>query len=203
MPNYLPAKDADLQGWLTNFLAVVQQDAALLGLSAADVGNLQSRVTDFTTSLGSVNAGKTAFESAVAAKTSVRGLTETDVRDYVRRIQANPNVDNALKVSLGITVRSDTRSATAPATPTSLLAQPFASGVNLLEWNRNANKPGTQFVIECKPPLAEAWGFVAVTTKTRFSHTGQTPGAALLYRITAQRGDESSIPSEAVMVYGK
>lgn len=203
MPNYLPAKDADLQGWLTNFLAAVKQDAALLGLSPADVGNLESRVDDFSSRLGSVSAGKTTFESAVAAKTTARGLTETDVREYVRRIQANPDVDNALKVSLGITVRSDTRSTTPPTTPTGVLAQPFASGVNLLEWNRNNNKPGTQFVIECKPPLAETWVFAAVSTKTRFSHTGQTPGAALLYRITAQRGGESSMPSEAVMVYGK
>lgn len=179
------------------------KDAEPLGFSPADVKNLEGCVTEFADSVSSVNAGKTAFEAAVAAKQTTRGLTETEVRELVRRIQANPNVDNAIRVSLGITVKSDVRTSTAPATPTDVLVQPLASGVNVLTWNRNANKPNTQFLIECKAPTADAWAFVAVTTRMRFSHTGQTPGAPFLYRITAQRAEQSSLPSEPVMVYGK
>jgi hypothetical protein len=203
MPDFLPIKDAELQAWLANFASGVTKDAELLGFTTADVKNLEDRVTEFADSVGNVNVGKTAFEAAVVTKQTTRSLTEAEVRELVRRIQANPNVDNAVRVNLGITVKSDARTSTPPTTPTDVIVQPLSNGVNLLVWSRNTNKPNTQFLIECKSPAADGWAFVAVNTKTRFSHTGQTHGPPLLYRITAQRAEQGSLPSEPVMVYGK
>ena len=43
---------------------------------------------------------------------------------------------------------------------------------------------------------------IGATTKTRFDHTGQTPGAKATYRVLAERADMSSLPSQSVTVYG-
>ena len=43
---------------------------------------------------------------------------------------------------------------------------------------------------------------IGTTPKTRFDHTGQTPGVKAVYRVTAERADMSSIPSQSVTAYG-
>ena len=88
------------------------------------------------------------------------------------------------------------------AQPTSLLASPDSSGVNSLAWNRNGNKPATTFVIEAMLGASTTFEQIGTTTKTRFDHTGQTPGVKATYRVTAERADISSLPSQSVTVYG-
>jgi len=202
MPDYLPTTDSEFQTWAANFTSVVQANLTALGLSATEIGALDNVVDEFATRLSSTNTSRIALEAAVQAKKTARVQAERDIRGLVQRIQANPNVSDTLKASLGVTVRENTRSSTPPVMPIGVMAQPFATGMNVLTWDRSANKSGTQFVIECKAPSAGAWTFIGVTTKTKYSHAGQTPGVALLYRIIAQRGDQTSAPSEAVMVYG-
>lgn len=202
MSNYLPANDLALQAWLNNFKTVADANAAALGLSTAELGLLDADVPAFVTSLSTLETRKRALESAVIAKDTQRIATVAVVRGLVKRIQANAAVPDTLKRSLGISVPSSVRTKTAPTTPADVMVQPYASGLNLLRWNKNGNKPTTQYMVECKPAVGGAWQFVGQTTATKFPHTGQTPGQAQMYRAIAQRSGMTSAPSEAVMVYG-
>jgi len=61
--------------------------------------------------------------------------------------------------------------------------------------------PTTTFRVEMMLSEGKEWIFVGNTTKTKYEHTGQTPGVTIYYRITATRADMESEPSQTVSVY--
>ena len=155
----------------------------------------------YGTSLNVMTTAKANLRSATKGKNgAMKGLT-TEVRALVRKIQGNPAVTVALKASLGINTRDTPRVNTPPTKPTSLVATPDGAGINSLTWNRNGNKSGTVFVVEVMTGGATSFTFVKNTSKTKFDHTGQTPGATATYRVTATRAAMSSQPSAPAVVY--
>ena len=203
MPDdYLPNNDAEFQLWLANFVTVAGANTAALGLLPADVTALSGAQSTFGGNLGQMKAMQASAKAAVATKITSRKAINNQVRTLVRRIQGNPAVSVALKNQLVINPRNTPKTHTPPAQPTSLLASPDTSGVNSLAWNRNGNKPATTFVIEAMLGASTTFEAVGTTTKTRFDHTGQTPGMKATYRVIAERADMSSLPSQSVTVYG-
>ncbi len=203
MPDdYLPNNDAEFQLWLANFVTVAGANTAALGLLPADVTALSGAQSTFGGNLGQMKAMQASAKAAVATKITSRKAINNQVRTLVRRIQGNPAVSVALKNQLVINPRNTPKTHTPPAQPTSLLASPDTSGVNSLAWNRNGNKPSTTFVIEAMLGASTTFEAVGTTTKTRFDHTGQTPGMKATYRVIAERADMNSLPSQAVTVYG-
>ena len=203
MPDdYLPSAGAEFQLWLANFVTVAGANVAALGLLPADITALSGAQATFSGNLGQMKAMQASAKSAVANKDTSRKTVNNQVRSIVRRIQSNPAVTVALKNQLVINPRNKPKTHTPPAQPTSLLASPDSSGVNSLAWNRSGNKPTTTFVIEAMTGTATTFEQIGVTTKTKFDHTGQTPGVKVTCRVTAERADMSSLPSQSVTVYG-
>ena len=200
--DYLPKPDAEFQLWLANFVTVAGANTAALGLLPADITALSGAQSTFGGNLGQMKAMQASAKSAVANKDTSRKTVNNQVRSIVRRIQSNPAVTVALKNQLVINPRNTPKTHTSPAQPTSLLASPDTSGVNSLAWNRNGNKPTTTFVIEAMLGASTTFEQIGTTTKTKFDHTGQTPGVKVTYRVTAERADMSSLPSQSVTVYG-
>ena len=200
--NYLPNPDAEFQLWLANFVTVAGANVAALGLLPADITALSGAQATFGGNLGQMKALQASAKAAVATKDASRKTVNNQVRSIVRRIQSNPAVTAALKNQLNINPRNTPKTRTPPAQPTYLLASPDSSGVNSLAWNRNGNKPNTTFVIEAMLGASTTFEQIGTTTKTKFDHTGQTPGVKATYRVIAERADMSSLPSQSVTVYG-
>ena len=117
MADYIPSSDADFDAWTRNFVDNVVADAAALGLSPAQVTSLQSAQTDWGLKFPASNAAQAAVNSAVQAKNDSRSGYEDLIRSLANIMQSSPQVTDAQRQSLGLNVRSTTR--TAAGAPTS------------------------------------------------------------------------------------
>jgi hypothetical protein len=117
MPDYIPAADADFNTWLTNFLSFASANLAALGLVVGDVTPSQTAATQWNTDYAAHVATQAAAQGARQTKDQSRAQVETLVRPLVQRLQTTGTVKDSHRESLGINVRSTTRTAAAePAT---------------------------------------------------------------------------------------
>jgi hypothetical protein len=115
--DWIPTSDTDMNAWVQNFLAYANANLAALGLTAANLSDLQAAVTTWGPAYSHHMAAQTAAQSARQHKDSVRETIETALRPLVNLIQATPSVTDAQREALGITVRSTVRtSVSAPTT---------------------------------------------------------------------------------------
>ena len=201
--DYIPAGDLEYQAWLVNLVTVANANLAALGLVAGDMTPVTTAKTPFDNAIPDVVTKKQALEQAVENKKTTRTNSVNSVRVVVRKIQANPAVSNALKAQLGITVRDTIPTPIVPTPPLALVARGLDSGTNVLNWARGENKRSVQFVIEANIGGAGTWVLVDVTSATKYSHLGQTPGVPVVYRVRARRGTTVSEPSNEASVYAE
>jgi hypothetical protein len=114
MPDFIPPSDADFDAWLTNFVGYVAANAAALGATPAQVTSLQTGKTDWDTKYPASTTAQAAAAAAVQAKSDSRSAIEDVVRPFVGMLQANSAVTDAQRQSMGITVRSGTRTPVGP-----------------------------------------------------------------------------------------
>lgn len=209
MADYMPAPERELVTWVNNFLAVAGDNAAALGLSAADLADLAPKRDAFSDDINEAAAARARFESAVTVKETSRQEMQGDVRALVRRIQAHPGVSDALKRQLGVSVPSPVRNHTPPVPPADVQVMPAPNGVNSLKWSKAGNKSTTQYIVLAKSLTRGAgadadagWEMVGQTTRSRFQHGGNTPGVPMAYKVLAARANQASLPSLPVTVYG-
>lgn len=116
MADYLPAGDAEFNAWQTNFVTYANANLLALGLVAGDLTPITTAQTTWATAYPAHVAAQAAATAATAAKNSARAAYVVLIRDLVRRLQASPDVDNAEKGNLGITIPDP--SSTPVTTPT-------------------------------------------------------------------------------------
>ena len=201
MPNtYYPNKDADFIAWLANFITIATANTAALGLIAGDLTPISTLQPTYSTNLNDVEAKKAALASAVDTKDATKDSIIQKVRVVVNKIQANPAVTPALKLQLGISPRDGSHYPVSPVPPNELVAELLPDGSIELDWSRNGNAPGTQFVIEyCLVP-STTWALLDVVTKTSFIHIGHPLGLPIQYIVKARKGSETSGPSNIAIV---
>ena len=106
MADYIPAADGDFDAWQDNFITYATAHTADLGLDPLiDIPPLVAAQTTWTTDRAANTAAQAAAESARQAKDGARGGLEGVIRPLVARLQASPEVDDAEREALGITVR--------------------------------------------------------------------------------------------------
>jgi len=103
--DYIPAQDAELIVWMTNFMTYATANTAALGLTAADLTPLNGYQTSFSVTFNANVAAQDAAQAARQAKTESRTSLENAVRAVVRRVQASATVTNAQRQALGVTVK--------------------------------------------------------------------------------------------------
>ena len=104
MPDYIPAADAQFHAWQNNFIVYVNAHLIDLGLDAADVVDLNANAATWTTDYPAHTAAQTAARGAREAKDHARDAFQDTIRPLVRRLQASPDVDDAERAAMGITV---------------------------------------------------------------------------------------------------
>ena len=203
MPNtYYPTKDGDFVAWLANFLTAATANLTALGLIAGDLTPISALQPTYSTNLNDVEAKKAALASAVDTKDATKEAILQKVRVIVNKIQANPAVTPALKSQLGISTHEGGHYPVHPVPPNELVAELLPDGNIELDWSRNGNAPGTQFVIECCILPAVNWNLLNVVTKTSYIHVDHPLGKPVQYQVKARKGTETSGPSNIAIVNG-
>ena len=114
MPDYIPTSDADFNAWQQNFVDYVAANAAALHITPAQVTSLQGQQADWEVKYPTSTAKQAEANSAVQGKNDCRSLYQDFIRSLVNIMQASPDVTDAQRQSVGITVRSTTRTAVGP-----------------------------------------------------------------------------------------
>jgi hypothetical protein len=117
MPNnYLPAGDADFDIWQQNFYTYVNAHLAELGLTAADLAPLTAAQTTWQNAFSANITAQAAATGARQGKDTARDSFESLTRAFVRRVHAIPNITDAARASMNITVTRERAVASAPTT---------------------------------------------------------------------------------------
>ncbi len=104
MPDYIPGPDAEFDAWQQNFVAYANANLAALGLVAGDMAPITAAQTTWTAAYPAHVSAQAAAESATAAKDGARVSYVFQLRLLVKQLQASPEVDDAERAALGITV---------------------------------------------------------------------------------------------------
>lgn len=122
MADYIPGPDASFQAWQSNFVTYANANLAALGLTAADMTPITAAqtpwVNGFTAHIAAVNAAKAAKQT----KDEARAAYVAVIRPLVRRLQASPQVSDAERAALGITVRDNQPSPIGPPTTSPIVS---------------------------------------------------------------------------------
>jgi hypothetical protein len=193
--------DAEFSVWLENFKEVIDDNLAALNLTAANLTELQNLKIDLDGAL----AAKQSAEELKKAKTSdlreKRKAAVEKVSFYNKTLKANKAISNSLIEQLGLNFGVSNTSNKMPVEPTELVAEGFSNGNNQLKWKKNGNKVNTHYVVEARLETEPKFSYAGGTTKTKFVHKNQKPGARMFYRVKAQRHDEESTYSNEAVVF--
>lgn len=110
MGSYIPTKDQDFNAWLINFNAIsVASGVATYGMTSGEVTAITGVTTAFSAALALAVDPYTRTPATVAAKDTARAAVQQLVRPIAVRVSLSPSITNAEKTTLGVTVRSGTR----------------------------------------------------------------------------------------------
>ena len=111
-----PQTDTDLIAWSNTFIAYLTANGGALGIGGNESGVLVQKFNAFTTAYNAQVAATNAAKAATVTKNAAQDVYETSLRTIIGIIQANPNVTNQQRESLGITVRKTRTVIPAPTT---------------------------------------------------------------------------------------
>lgn len=115
---YIPPNDLEFVAWMNNFLTVLNANLATFGLVANDLTPLTNARNDFQTKLGNFQSAQTALRTASEAKKDSRSVAESLFRQMAQRINRHPNMTDALRAQLGLSVpRARQRRGVGPEIP--------------------------------------------------------------------------------------
>lgn len=106
---YLPSRENDVPGWVTNFTSFATLHLAALGVTIDQVDVVSAAGTDFNAALAAHDAAQVAAKSARGAKDTAKKNLFTEIRSLVKIIQAHPGVTDEQRLALGINVPKDNR----------------------------------------------------------------------------------------------
>jgi len=105
MPHYyIPAQDSLFEAWFVNYLQYAAANAAALGLSPAQVLDLQTAKINWSLAFNNYNTAQDAAEAATAMKGTKRADAEGIIRLLTNYIQGRKETTDAQRGALGVTV---------------------------------------------------------------------------------------------------
>lgn len=99
---YIPPKDADLLTWADNFQTLIAASPTTYGLVTGDATAITAAFTPFETAYPIAINPATRTAVTVAAKDTAKFAMLSVLRSYAQIISADPAVDNADKIALGL-----------------------------------------------------------------------------------------------------
>ncbi|MCE9558662.1 MAG: hypothetical protein K8R88_06895 [Armatimonadetes bacterium] len=139
--------------------------------------------------------------SATATKNVTKKSLVTMVQLLNKKVQANPSVTDALKLDAGFSVPDTSPTAVIAVGVATLNVNGYETGENKLKWSRSGNAPSVKFAVFASHDSGANWSQIAAITKTRFTHTGQTPGDAVWYKVVAYSANNTAPASPISVAY--
>jgi hypothetical protein len=138
LPPYIPARNANLLAWATNFSALITANPATYGLMASDATTIAAQRTALNTAYGLITSPSTKTAATVSAFNTAKVTALAVFRPYAQTISLNAGVSSANKTALGVNPRTSTPTPiTAPTTAPVLTVQ-SASTAGLITRYRDA-----------------------------------------------------------------
>jgi hypothetical protein len=122
MPDYIPRSDVDFNEWINNFMQELNSRVDTLGITDAEFTALDTAHGAWGNAYDIHKRAQTAAATASQQKQAARETFVSAVRPVIARTQMHPNMQDADRNALGITVRSTER-APAPTPTTRPIAQ--------------------------------------------------------------------------------
>lgn len=104
MPGYIPDRDGDFDNWFANYQQYAAANAVALGLSPAQVLEIQTAKINWSLGYSNLVAARNSYQAASQTKDEKREAGETVIRKYTGIIQKRPETTDAQRQGLGITV---------------------------------------------------------------------------------------------------
>ena len=187
---------------LGNFITVLNANlGTLTTLGAGDVTTLTGLKTTLDTDIANRIAAEEAAEAATATQNGSRDAGNSGLDSVSKKVIADPALTDALAIQLGMTVRDTVPSTITPVAPANLVVVGTDTGESKLDWDSGGNLPGVTYIIDARSLTTSPFVFVSTTTATKFTHTGQTPGVRMEYRVKAKRGNLESPYSNTAVVF--
>ncbi len=101
---YIPDQDDAFEAWFSAYLQYAAANAVALGLTPAQVLEIQTAKIVWSLSYSNALAVKNTYQAAVETKDEKREAGETVIRKYTGMIQKRPETTDAQREGLGITV---------------------------------------------------------------------------------------------------
>ena len=187
--------------WLENFLTVAATMLVDLGWDIVFLDALNAKLASLKAFYATSVTAKAAAKQAVKDKDDFLKALMKEMRPLIGLIQLNDKITDGKKESLGVKVHDIIPSHEIPFIPIDLIVDGMSEGANKLDWKANGNKRGTLYIVEARYGTEGDFQPVATVLATKYLHSGQTPGTAVYYRITAQRGNLKSLPCDPVGIY--
>ena len=114
--SFVPNNDDKLLAWSVNFSAKLTAAPVTYGMVAAQATQYSTAHTAFATALTATKNPDTRTKASVNTKDLAKASLMVLARGFGKMIQANPNVTDALKIGMGLTVRAKPQPRPTPQT---------------------------------------------------------------------------------------
>ena len=197
-----PVNDAEFAIWLANFILKADLHKAVLNLTATQITEINTKLTQFNADLALKQQKKEESVAQTALVKNERKDLNKTVGLLNQGFKGIENLPSNILEEMGLDPNEGNFSISAPNAPLDLVATGTSDGVNSLKWNRNGNRQGTTFIIDAKIANSTDWLMIDAVTGSKYKHKNQTPGVKVQYRIRAKRGELESGMSNTAVVYG-
>ena len=153
MPSFFPRSLKEFIIWFRNFITVATANMATLNLTQEQLDEMNQSLSKLVTALDNVASTKSAAKQAVVFKNTLFSEAIAMVRMFNAIFQSNKEIPPNLIEALGLKVHDTTPSHEVPFRVSDLKVLGQDNKINKIEWNKNGNKPGTQYIIEVKYAL--------------------------------------------------
>lgn len=193
-------KEADLSVAMTAFAATCAANATPLGLTPANITEINGMASGFAGTISAYQTAKAATSLAHENKSLQLKASKVILSKWAKTFRANPAISDALLDQLNLPHHATPGTKTPPTTPLDLLANANVQGFVSLKWKRNGNNSRTQYMIEVQTETDGNWTIVGGTTKTKFGYQAVL-GAYVAFRVFASRDNLNSAPCVPVVLW--
>jgi hypothetical protein len=180
MPDFLPAKNAELLAWSSSFSEKINLTPTAFGLVASQSAGYQTLHEAFENALSISSDPATRTRGTVQATRDARTPLKAEARELARIINAFPSITNQQRIDLGLTPRTNEPSPINPPEEPPVLEVVSANGRIVKVRLRGQNSEGRgkpegvdgatvfAFIGAAPPADITQWIFMGSTTRTIF-----------------------------------
>lgn len=177
------------------FYNVCSTNAATLGLTPANLTEINNAVTALVNGQSAMSAAKAAYKGSVTVRNAKTDSLRTVVSKWAKMFDANSAISDGLLEELGLPPHDPGQTSVAPIEPTDVTATADTNGKVFLKWKRAGNPTGTVFLVEVQYVAGGPWAQVGGVTVVKFAYQSPQVGTRTAFRVTASRKGQFSSPS--------